>query len=156
VLLHHIKHNKVLHEQVVLLSVLTDRVPEVPPQKRVSVKELGQGFFQVIAHYGFMQSPNVPDVIRRCKAAGLKTAEGDISYFLGRETLLTTGKSGLARWRKLLFGFCPAMPAPRPRSSAFLRTGSSRWALRSSCKLRRVGSRYTRGIPRESGAVLCF
>ena len=105
VLLHHIKHNKALHEQVVLLSVLTDRVPEVPPSRRVSVKELGQGFFQVIAHYGFMQSPNVPDVIRRCKDAGLKTAEGDISYFLGRETLLTTGKSGLARWRKTLFGY---------------------------------------------------
>ena len=59
----------------------------------------------MIAHYGFMQSPNVPDVIRRCNAAGLKTAEGDISYFLGRETLLNTGKSGLARWRKTLFGY---------------------------------------------------
>jgi KUP system potassium uptake protein len=117
VLLHHIKHNKVLHEQVVLLSVLTDRVPEVPAQKRVHVKELGQGFFQVIAHYGFMQSPNVPDVIRRCKDAGLKTAEGDISYFLGRETLLTTGKSGLSRWRKLLFGFLSRNA--RPATSFF-------------------------------------
>ncbi len=117
VLLHHIKHNKSLHEQVVLLSVLTERVPEVPPSKRVSVKELGQGFFQVIAHYGFMQSPNVPDVIRRCKDTGLKTAEGDISYFLGRETLLTTGKSGLARWRKLLFGFLSRNA--RPATSFF-------------------------------------
>ncbi len=105
ILLHHFKHNKVLHEQVVLLSVVTERVPEVPPRKRISVKELGQGFFQVVAHYGFMQSPNVLEILRRCRESGLITAENDTSYFLGRETLLTTGKSGLARWRKELFAF---------------------------------------------------
>ena len=105
ILLHHFKHNKVLHEQVVLLSVVTERVPEVPPRKRISVKELGQGFFQVVAHYGFMQSPNVLEILRRCRESGLITAENDTSYFLGRETLLTTGKSGLARWRKGLFAF---------------------------------------------------
>jgi len=104
VLLHHFKHNKVLHEQVVLLSVVTDRVPEVPRQKRVQVKEMGQGFYQVIAHYGFMQMPNVPDVLRCCRDAGLVTAESDTSYYLGRETLLNTGKSGLWQWRKALFG----------------------------------------------------
>ena len=104
VLLHHFKHNKVLHEQVVLLSVVTDRVPEVPRQKRVQVKEMGQGFYQVIAHYGFMQMPNVPDVLRCCRDAGLVTAESDTSYYLGRETLLNTGKSGLWLWRKALFG----------------------------------------------------
>ena len=105
VLLHHFKHNKVLHEQVVLLSIVTDRVPEVPSKQRVTVRELGQGFFQVVAHYGFMQTPNAPEILRRCRDAGLITAEHDTSYFLGRETLLTTGKSGLARWRKALFGF---------------------------------------------------
>lgn len=105
VLLHHFKHNKVLHEQVVLLSVVTDRVPEVLPSRRISVRDLGQGFFQVVAHYGFMQTPNVPEILRRGREAGLYTAEGDTSYFLGRETLLTTGKSGLADWRKALFGF---------------------------------------------------
>jgi len=94
----------VLHEQVVLLSVVTDRVPEVPRQKRVQVKEMGQGFYQVVAHYGFMQMPNVPDVLRCCREAGLVTAESDTSYYLGRETLLNTGKSGLWRWRKALFG----------------------------------------------------
>ncbi|MFO0579456.1 MAG: KUP/HAK/KT family potassium transporter [Polyangia bacterium] len=105
VLLHHFKHNKLLHEQVVLLSVLTDRVPEVAPSRRVSVRDLGQGFFQVIAHFGFMQTPNVPEILRRSREAGLITAEHDTSYFLGRETLLNTGKSGLANWRKALFGF---------------------------------------------------
>lgn len=105
VLLHHFKHNKVLHEQVVLLSVLTERVPEVPVAERVQVKELGEGFFQVIARYGFMQTPNVPEILRCCRMEGLKTHQTDTSYYLGRETLLTTGRSGLPRWRKALFGF---------------------------------------------------
>ncbi len=105
VLLHHFKHNKCLHQQIVLLSVVTDRVPEVARKNRVSVKEMGQGFFQVVAHYGFMQTPNVPDILRACRDAGLVATDSDTSYFLGRETLLTTGKSGLWRWRKALFVF---------------------------------------------------
>jgi KUP system potassium uptake protein len=105
VLLHHFKHNKCLHEQIVLLSVVTDRVPEVDKKSRVSVKEMGQGFFQVVAHYGFMQTPNVPEILRVCRDNGLVTNSSDTSYFLGRETLLTTGKSGLWRWRKILFAF---------------------------------------------------
>ncbi len=105
VLLHHFKHNKCLHEQIVLLSVVTDRVPEVDKKQRVSVKEMGQGFFQVVAHYGFMQTPNVPDILRACRDTGLISNESDTSYFLGRETLLTTGKSGMWRWRKALFGY---------------------------------------------------
>ena len=105
VLLHHFKHNKCLHEQIVLLSVVTDRVPEVDKKSRVSVKEMGQGFFQVVAHYGFMQTPNVPDILRACRDAGLSAIQNDTSYFLGRETLLTTGKSGLWKWRKVLFAF---------------------------------------------------
>jgi KUP system potassium uptake protein len=88
-----------------MLAVVTDRVPEVPPNRRVSMRALGQGFFQVIAHYGFMQSPNVPEILRRCRDAGLRFVEGDTSYFLGRETLLLTGKSGMARWRKALFAY---------------------------------------------------
>lgn len=105
VLLHHFKHNKCLHEQIVLLSVVTDRVPEVDKKNRVSVKEMGQGFFQVVAHYGFMQTPNVPDILRACRDAGLVTNQSDTSYFLGRETLLTTGKSGMWKWRKTLFAY---------------------------------------------------
>ncbi|MCS6915222.1 MAG: potassium transporter Kup [Myxococcales bacterium] len=105
VLLHHFKHNKVLHEQVVLLSILTEREPEVPAKDRVKVRDLGQGFFHVTAHYGFMQTPNVPEIMRACRIAGLKTVQSDTSYYLGRETLLTTGRSGLARWRKALFAF---------------------------------------------------
>ncbi len=105
VLLHHFKHNKVLHEQVIFMSVSTEDVPRVSRKKRVRVDDLGHGFFRVVAHYGFMQSPSVDDIIRRCAEAGLRTEEADTSYFLGRETLLTTGKSGISRWRIALFAF---------------------------------------------------
>jgi KUP system potassium uptake protein len=105
VLLHHFKHNKVLHEQIVLLSVLTDSVPEVPKKDRVQILRLEHGFWRVTAHYGFMQTPNVPEILKRCRKAGLKVDEADTSYYLGRETLISTSSKGLARWRKILFGF---------------------------------------------------
>jgi KUP system potassium uptake protein len=105
VLLHHFKHNKVLHEKVILLCVVTEQVPEVSPESRVSVRDRGAGMFQVLARYGFMQTPNVPEIMQACAAAGLSTDLADTSYFLGRETLLTTGRSGMSRWRKGLFAF---------------------------------------------------
>jgi KUP system potassium uptake protein len=105
VLLHHFRHNKVLHEQVILLYVVTERVPEVPASERVEIKDLDHGFYQIVARYGFMQSPNVPEILRRCGAKGLKVVEEETSYFLGRETLLTSGRSPLPRWRKALFAF---------------------------------------------------
>jgi KUP system potassium uptake protein len=105
VLLHHVKHNKVLHRQVVLLSVQNERVPEVPADRRIEVKERGQGFFQVVARYGFMQTPNVPAVMEACKAHGITHATGTTTYYLGRESLLTTGRSKMSGWRKGLFAF---------------------------------------------------
>jgi len=105
VLLHHFKHNKVLHEQVILLSVTVAHVPEVPIAKRVEIHELGHSFFQVTANYGFIQQPDVIEILRCCAEQGLVTRGDDTSYYLGRETLLPTGKSGMARWRKSLFGF---------------------------------------------------
>jgi KUP system potassium uptake protein len=104
-LLHHFKHNKVLHEQVILLTVLTEAVPKVPVDERVTVEDLGQGFHRAIAHYGFMESPNVPRVLLRCQAAGLRLVAEPVTYYLARETLLTSGRSGLPRWRKRLFSF---------------------------------------------------
>ncbi|MBV9948585.1 MAG: KUP/HAK/KT family potassium transporter, partial [Myxococcales bacterium] len=91
VLLHHWKHNQVLHKTIVLLSVISDPVPEVPNVERLKVKDLGHGFFQVTAHYGFMETPNVPEIMREAaKHYRLPYAPGSTSYFLGRETLLTT------------------------------------------------------------------
>jgi KUP system potassium uptake protein len=106
VLLHHFKHNKVLHEQVVCLSIMTHHVPEVPPAERLDMlNDLGEGVWQVRASYGFMQAPSVPEIMRRCRERGLVTSEDDTSFFLGRETLVITDKPGMARWRKVLFAF---------------------------------------------------
>jgi KUP system potassium uptake protein len=105
VLLHHLKHNKVLHQQVVLLSVLAEEVPDVGPDERVTVTPLDHGFFRVIARYGFMETPNVPEVMALAQRLGLRARRMDTSYFLDRETLLATGSSSMWRWRKRLFGF---------------------------------------------------
>jgi KUP system potassium uptake protein len=103
-LLHQLKHNQVLHEQVLILTVLTSSEPYVPPARRVRITQLGRGFWRVIAHYGFMETPNVPDVLRLASADGLSTY-GRTSYFLGRETFIATGRSSLPRWRRALFTF---------------------------------------------------
>ena len=105
VLLHHFKHNKVLHTQVVLLSIVTDNVPTVPRSQRVKVERMREGFFVVTAHYGFMQSPRVTDILRACHEEGLHTRPEDTSFFLGREKLVITRNPGLAHWRKWLFAF---------------------------------------------------
>ena len=107
VLLHHFKHNKVLHEQVVLLSIATLHVPEIRnPRERIESEELGHGFYRVQASFGFAQTPNVPEILDQCRAFKLlPTLSRDISYFLGRETLVLTGKSAMAPWRKKLFAF---------------------------------------------------
>jgi KUP system potassium uptake protein len=117
VLLHHFKHNQVFHEQVVLLSILSLRVPEVPSDERLSVAYLGSGFFRVVARYGFMEQPNVPALLNACKNKGLTTEPGSTSYYLGRETLLTTGRSKMSRWRKALFAFISRNA--RPATSYF-------------------------------------
>jgi KUP system potassium uptake protein len=103
VLLHHLKHNQVLHEQVILLSVLPLNVPEVPMEDRVSVEPLGMGFQRVVAKYGYRQSPRVPEILRRARSLGLQTKPETTSFYVGRETVLPRGRSRMARWRKVLF-----------------------------------------------------
>lgn len=103
VLLHHLKHNKVLHEQVILLSIVTVDVPEVPQSERAKVEEMGEGFWRIVAGYGFMQSPSVREVMLCCEPEGIKIRPNDTSYYLGREQLIPTGSTAMARWRKKLF-----------------------------------------------------
>jgi KUP system potassium uptake protein len=106
VLLHHFKHNKVLHEQVVILSITTDAVPWVRDEQKVRLKDFGHGFWAVTAHYGFMESPDVTDILNRCRKKGLETKKADTSYYLGRESLIPKrGVAGMAFWRKHLFRF---------------------------------------------------
>jgi KUP system potassium uptake protein len=88
VLLHHLKHNKVLHDTVILLSIITDEVPEVPRNERTRIEALGQGFFRVIAHYGFMESADVKEVLQKCRDFGIAARPLETSYYLGREQLI--------------------------------------------------------------------
>ncbi|MDP3427882.1 MAG: KUP/HAK/KT family potassium transporter, partial [Humidesulfovibrio sp.] len=104
-LLHHYKHLKVLHEQVILLSITSTELPFVPGASRLEVTSLGHGFFRIIARYGFMQTPNVPEILRLVRAHGLDIDLSSTTYFLGRETLLTGGPTKMAAWRKSLFAF---------------------------------------------------
>ncbi len=105
VLLHHLKHNKVLHKQVVLLSILTEEIPRVDPSERLQFKALGTGFFRITARYGFMETPNIPEILESCKGQGLDFRMAVTTFYLGRETLIATGKKGMVRWRMKLFSF---------------------------------------------------
>jgi KUP system potassium uptake protein len=103
VMLHHYKHNKVLHEKVILLSIRSENIPEVRLSERAEVEELGEGFYRVTAHYGFMQTPNVPEILRFLQARKMEIKLDDTSFYLGRETLIVTSKPGMPRWQKMLF-----------------------------------------------------
>jgi KUP system potassium uptake protein len=104
VLLHHLKHNKVLHEKVVLLSFITEDVPHVRVEERLEVRDLGAELYRVTAHFGFMEKPNIPMLLEQCRAKGLRLNLQDTTFYLGRETLLAATKSrGMNRWRKKLF-----------------------------------------------------
>jgi len=105
-LLHQLAHNQVLHEQVIVLTVLTEEVPRVPAAERVMVSNIQQGFARVIVRYGFMQSPNVPVALRQCEQFGLTVNIDHIAYYLARETIISTPqKSGMMRWQEKLFCF---------------------------------------------------
>ncbi len=121
VLLHHLKHNKVLHEQVILLSIQTADVPEVSPAERVArLERLELGFVRVVARYGFMESPDVKQVLGLLRDQGIKARPLDTSYYLGREELIPADKpwkkGGLTMniWRKRLF----AVMAKNARSAS--------------------------------------
>jgi KUP system potassium uptake protein len=105
VLLHHLKHNKTLHEAVILLVVQTRGIPEVPAEERASFEPLGQGFYRLVASYGFMQSPDVPAVLASMAERGVPVAPMSTSYYLGSERLVLTGPARMPRWRKKLFAF---------------------------------------------------
>jgi KUP system potassium uptake protein len=105
VLLHHFKHNKVFHQKVVLLTVSTEMMPRVTDEDRLTVKDLGRGFYRVVSRHGFMEQPSVPKILRDCERQGLEIHPLDASYYLGRVTLLPTGHTPLAGWRKRIFVF---------------------------------------------------
>jgi KUP system potassium uptake protein len=112
-LLHNLKHNQVLHERVIFLTVRTGDVPRVPAAERVTLTGLGPGFYRLIVRYGFMQTPNVPLALRFCDPLGLEFDPAKTSYFLSREKIVPKLKSGMWRWREQLFSLMVqnALPA---------------------------------------------
>jgi KUP system potassium uptake protein len=105
-LLHNLKHNKVLHEEVVLLTVRTEEVPYLAnPKDRVALENLHEGFWRAQIHFGFMEKPNIPVALDRVKQAGLRFDPMRTTYFIGRETILATRKRGLSSWRGSIFAW---------------------------------------------------
>src|SRR2546430_6881416 len=104
VLLHHYRHDKVLHERIVLLSVLVEDIPEVEDRTRVQSEALPDGFYRVQATYGFMERTDVPAIVQRC-CRDFDVEPADVTYYLGRARLVPTGSTPMLRWRKRLFAF---------------------------------------------------
>ena len=105
VLLHHVKANKVLHETVVLLSVVTVEVPTVPETERLEVREIGSGngVWRAIARYGYMESPDVAHLMEQVRAAGVPVKLNEATYYFNREMIITGGEARMWNWQKRLY-----------------------------------------------------
>jgi KUP system potassium uptake protein len=105
-LLHNLKHNQVLHERVIILTVRIEDVPHVPPEKRIELHDSGQGFYRVILHYGFMEDIDIPRDLAGIQKCGEPFSMMSTSFFLGRQKLIASRKvPGMALWREKLFAW---------------------------------------------------
>jgi KUP system potassium uptake protein len=104
-LLHLLKHTEALPERVVLMSIVSANTPYVSRGKRLAITDLGQGFHRIIATYGFMQTPSMPEILAVATEKGLELDAFSTTFYVGRETLLTSGQSRMSGWRKGLFAF---------------------------------------------------
>ena len=105
VLLHHVKANRVLHETVVLLSVTTDEVPVVDDATRFSVREIGHGVWRAVGRYGYMESPDVANLMEKVRAAGVPLKLNEATYYFNREMIITGGDTRMFEWQKLFYAF---------------------------------------------------
>jgi len=118
-LVHNLQYNKVLHERVVILSIITVQQPHCAPEERVQVDDLGRGLFNVRLQYGFMEDPDVPRaLLAAARARGMRFDFQDVVYFLGRQTILVKDAHGMAVWREKLFVL---MSRNAVRATAFFR-----------------------------------
>jgi KUP system potassium uptake protein len=122
-LAHNLRYNKILHEHIVILTVTTARVPHVPAAEQIVVQALGQGIFNVRVLYGFMQDPDVPAALELARGMGVTMDVDDVTYFLGRETIIVTRREGMAVWRERLFVL---MARNAVRATAFFRLPTER------------------------------
>jgi len=104
-LLHNLKHNKVLHERIMLLTVRIEDVPYVVEDKRIQTEDYSAGFFRIVLRYGFMEDIDVPAALAAIKQCGVQVKMMDTSFFLARQTLVTSSRPGMAIWREKLFAW---------------------------------------------------
>lgn len=102
-MLHNLKHNKVLHEKVIFLTVLSHDKSHIDDQSRIEVRKFQPGFYQVVGHYGFMEEPDVPGLLRQAVSMDLEVSLEQCTYFLGKETVIPSGVKEMAIWRERLF-----------------------------------------------------
>ena len=102
-LLHNLKHNKVLHERVVIVNVVVEDTPLVAPAQRLEVEKLGKGFYTVRIHHGFYETPDVPQALEDARRFGLALDVDTATFFIGRETLVPAERSELGVWRNRLY-----------------------------------------------------
>ena len=104
-LLHNLKHNKVLHDRIMILTVVIDEIPYVSEEDRIGVRDLGSNFYRVIIRYGFMQEIDIPAVLKKVENCGPKFKMMETSFFLSRQTLLASDRPGMALWREHVFSW---------------------------------------------------
>jgi KUP system potassium uptake protein len=103
-LMHNVEHNKVLHEQIIFITVKTEQIPHVEESERLQVEQFGDGMYRARVHYGFMEDPNIPQVLEQGAGKALPRLDpADTTYFLGRETIISTSRKGMSKWREKLF-----------------------------------------------------
>lgn len=100
---HNLRYNKILHERVIVLTVMTAQTPYIETKKQISVEKLTDGIYHARIQYGFMQDPNVPDTLLQAGKLGVEMDAEDTTYFLGRETIIVTKRPGMAMWREKLY-----------------------------------------------------
>jgi len=103
-LLHNLKHNKVLHQRIVLLHVVTANVPRVPPEQRLEVADLGSQFYSIVVRYGFMEQPDIPQALEACKNHDLHFDMMDTSFFVGRVKIMAEKRSRMNTFQGHVFG----------------------------------------------------
>ncbi len=112
-LMHHVRHNLVLHERVLLLTVVIEEVPSVAKSERVTVTPLTDGLHRVAARYGYMETPSMPEIFELARAGGLDGLElARATFYVGRETVIPTERPGMALWREHLFAFMSRNATP--------------------------------------------
>jgi KUP system potassium uptake protein len=122
-LLHNLKHNKVLHGRVVILSIVVEDIPRVPKEDYIWIENLGHGFYRITGHYGFKESPNVPAMLADCRQQNMDFDMMDTSFFVNRESLIATPKGEMALWREHLFVWMSHLAA---KASDYFRIPSNR------------------------------